>query len=166
MPGVRLDLFAQVLDVDVYRALKPLKVVSKDPIQKLRPGKCPARFSGQRATEADRKTIDRRNTEKLLSLMGDIPTEKRTARFMCWLCLADPEQVLIETHGTVEGLIAEVPVGIGGFGYDPVFFVPRLDRTVAQLDGEEKNAISHRGNAMRKLKPLLEELLQGKSGGV
>ena len=89
-----------------------------------------------------------------------MPTEKRTARFVCCLCLASPERILIETQGTLEGLITNEEIGVNGFGYDPIFFVPRLNKTVAQLTREEKNAISHRGNAIRKLKPLLDELLE------
>jgi len=123
------------------------------------PGVNSARFSGERAKGADRRVVDRRNMEKLLSLLQGVPTEKRTARFVCHLCLASPEKVLIETEGTLEGVIAEEPAGTAGFGYDPVFFVPQLRKTVAQLGDQEKNAVSHRGNAMRKLKPLLEELL-------
>ena len=130
------------------------------------PGVKSARFSGERAAGSDRQTIDRRNMEKLLSMLEGIAMEKRTARFVCCLCLAGSEKVLIETRGTVEGLIAETPVGTSGFGYDPVFFVPRLGRTVAQIDAKEKNAISHRGNAMRKLKPLLGELLEGRPDGI
>jgi len=61
----------------------------------------------------------------------------------------------------LEGLITDKEIGENGFGYDPIFFVPKLNKTVAQLTTEEKNAISHRGNALRKLKPLLEELLKG-----
>ncbi len=123
------------------------------------PGVNSARFSGARAQGADRGVLDRRNMEKLLSLLQSVPREKRTARFVCHLCLASPEKVLVETQGTVEGLITEEPAGTGGFGYDPVFLVPQLGKTVAQLGDQEKNAISHRGNAMRKLKPLLERLL-------
>ena len=130
------------------------------------PGVNSARFSGERAVGADRQTIDRRNMEKLLSMLEGIPMEKRTARFVCCLCLAGSEKVLIETRGTVEGLIAEEPAGTSGFGYDPVFLIPRLGRTVAQIDAEAKNAISHRGNAMRKLKPLLGELLEGRPDGI
>ena len=73
---------------------------------------------------------------------------------------ASPKKVLIETEGKLEGVIAEKEMGTNGFGYDPIFFVPKLNKTVAQLTHEEKNAISHRGNAIRKLKPLLEELLE------
>jgi XTP/dITP diphosphohydrolase len=124
------------------------------------PGVNSARFSGAKAEGADRKVVDRRNMEKLLSLLQGVPTEKRTARFVCCLCLAGPEKVLIETRGALEGLIAQEPIGTGGFGYDPVFLVPQLGKTVAGLGEEEKNAISHRGNALRKLMPLLDELFK------
>ncbi len=122
------------------------------------PGIESARFSGVKGE--DRNLIDRRNITKVLKLLEGVPTEKRTARFVCCLCLASPEEILIETQGTLEGLIAESPVGENGFGYDPIFFVPGLNKTVAQLTAERKNAISHRGNAIRKLKPLLDELLK------
>jgi len=125
------------------------------------PGVNSARFSGERPKEADRKVLDRRNMDKVLSLLQGVPPEKRTARFVCCLCLASPEKTLIETQGTLEGIIIDKPAGTGGFGYDPIFYVPRLDKTVAQLDEHEKNAISHRGNAIRKLKSLLDELLRG-----
>jgi XTP/dITP diphosphohydrolase len=126
------------------------------------PGVNSARFSGERPKGADRKVLDRRNMDKVLSLLKDVPAEKRTARFVCCLCLASPEKVLIETQGTLEGLIIDEPAGTGGFGYDPIFYVPRLGKTVAQLGEGEKNAISHRGNALRKLKPLLDELLSAR----
>jgi XTP/dITP diphosphohydrolase len=117
-----------------------------------------ARFSGKK--EKDRKLLDHKNMAKVLDLLQNTPKEKRTARFVCCLCLASPEKVLIEAEGRLEGLIAEEEVGQNGFGYDPIFFVPQLDKTVAQLTREEKNAISHRGNAIRKLKPLLDTLLE------
>ncbi|OHB61842.1 MAG: non-canonical purine NTP pyrophosphatase, RdgB/HAM1 family [Planctomycetes bacterium RBG_13_60_9] len=123
------------------------------------PGVNSARFSGERPRGADRKIIDRRNMGKVLSLLKGVPADKRTARFVCCLCLASPERILIETQGTVEGVIKTEPAGTGGFGYDPIFFVPSLGRTVAQLEDDQKNAVSHRGNAIRKLKPLLDNLL-------
>ena len=126
------------------------------------PGVKSARFSGEKPPGADRTLIDHRNMAKVLDLLKSVPTERRTARFVCCLCLAGPEKVLIETEGTVEGLITDREIGKNGFGYDPIFFVPNLKKTVAQLSREEKNAISHRGRAIRKLKPLLDELL-GKS---
>ncbi|MBN1508107.1 MAG: XTP/dITP diphosphatase [Sedimentisphaerales bacterium] len=124
------------------------------------PGVNSARFSGERPKGTDRKLLDRRNMEKVLSLLQGVPAEKRTARFVCCLCLASPEAVLLETQGSVEGIIIDQPAGTGGFGYDPIFYVPPLGKTVAQLDEDQKNAISHRGNAIRKLRPLLDELLR------
>jgi len=124
------------------------------------PGVKSARFaeSYRRDRKERRDSLDKKNIEKLLNLLKGISKEKRTARFVCCLCLASPEKILIETEGKLEGFIAEEETGANGFGYDPIFFVPKLDKTVAQLSREEKNAISHRGIAIRKLKPLLEEL--------
>ena len=124
------------------------------------PGVKTARFSGDKPKGADRTLIDHRNIAKTLELLKGVPQEKRTARFVCCLCLSSPERILIETEGTLEGLITVREIGRNGFGYDPIFFVPHLNKTVAQLTCEEKNAISHRGNAIRKLKPLLDELLR------
>jgi len=123
------------------------------------PGVKSARFSGEKLKDADRTLIDHRNIAKTLELLEGVPEEKRTARFVCHLCLASPERVLIETEGTLEGLITDREIGQNGFGYDPIFFVPQLNKTIAQLTAEEKNAISHRGNAIRKLKSLLQEFL-------
>lgn len=125
------------------------------------PGVKSARFSGEKTINDDGTLIDHRNIAKVLELLKDVPEEKRTASFFCCLCLASTEQILIETEGTLEGLITNKEIGKNGFGYDPIFFVPHLNKTVAQLTAEEKNAISHRGNAIRKFKPLLEELLCG-----
>jgi XTP/dITP diphosphohydrolase len=124
------------------------------------PGVKSARYSGDKTVNIDGSLIDHRNIAKVLELLEDVPQEKRTAKFFCSLCLASPEQVLIETEGVLEGLITKKEIGKNGFGYDPIFFVPHLNKTVAQLTSEEKNAISHRGNAIRKLKPMLEKLLK------
>lgn len=126
------------------------------------PGVKSARFSGDKLPGEERTLIDHRNIAKVLELLQGVPEEKRTARFVCRLCLASPKEVLIETEGTLEGVITECETGKNGFGYDPILFVPHLNRTVAQLMSEEKNAISHRGNAIRKLIPLLEELLMSR----
>lgn len=123
------------------------------------PGVRSARFSGERITDEARSLIDHRNVAKVLRLLEDVPVEKRTARFVCNLCLADGDEVLIEVQGTLEGIIAERGIGENGFGYDPIFFVPELEKTVAQLSAEEKNSISHRGNAIRKFRPLLEKVM-------
>jgi XTP/dITP diphosphohydrolase len=135
------------------------------------PGVKSARFAGVK--DKDRKVIDHKNIEKLLALLKNTPKAKRSARFVCCLCLASPpepekksggraspEKVLIETRGELEGIIIDEPAGENGFGYDPIFFVPKLNRTVAKLDSDEKNASSHRGNAIKKLKPLLKKLLK------
>jgi XTP/dITP diphosphohydrolase len=124
------------------------------------PGVKSARFSGEKLPDEDRTLIDHRNIAKVLKLLEGVSTEKRTARFVCCLCLASPEKILAETTGTLEGLITDKEIGTNGFGYDPIFFVPTLDKTVGQLTAKEKNAISHRGNAIRKLKPLLNKLLE------
>ena len=124
------------------------------------PGVRSARYSGEKTINDDGTLIDHRNIAKVLKLLEGVPRAKRTARFFCSLCLASPEQTLIETEGTLEGLITNEEIGKNGFGYDPIFFIPHLNKTVAQLTSEEKNAISHRGNAIRKLKPMLEKLLK------
>ncbi|MCK4293693.1 MAG: RdgB/HAM1 family non-canonical purine NTP pyrophosphatase [Planctomycetes bacterium] len=125
------------------------------------PGVKSARFSGEKLQGEDRTLIDHRNIAKVLELLKDVPKEKRTARFVCCLCLASPEEVLLETQGTLEGGIIDREIGSNGFGYDPIVFVPGLGKTVAQMTSEEKNSISHRGNAIRKLKPLLAAVLEG-----
>jgi XTP/dITP diphosphohydrolase len=125
-----------------------------------RPGVRSARFSGDRPAHKDRSLLDHRNMQKLLALLKGLPPEKRAARFVCALCLADPQKVLAEVQGVLEGVIAEAEAGSNGFGYDPVFFLPSLGKTVAQLTAAEKNAVSHRGRAAAKLRPLLLELLR------
>ena len=121
------------------------------------PGVKSARFSGEK--ELDRGLLDHKNMEKVLELLRGVPKEKRACRFVCNLCLANPQEILLETKGFLEGSITEEKMGENGFGYDPIFFVPELNKTVAQLSAEEKNSISHRGNAIRRLKPKLAVLL-------
>lgn len=122
------------------------------------PGVKSARFSGEK--EKDRGLLDHKNMVEVLRLLEGAPREKRTCRFVCNLCLASPQEILFETQGFLEGYITEEKMGENGFGYDPIFFVPKLNRTLAQLTSEEKNAISHRGNAIRKLKSKLIEMLR------
>ena len=122
------------------------------------PGIHSARFSGEKSEV--RTLIDHKNIAKVLELMKDVPVEKRAARFICSLCLASPKKVMIQTEGEVEGIIAEEKIGTSGFGYDPIFFVPKLGKTIAQITPKEKNKISHRGNAINKLKGMLTELLK------
>jgi XTP/dITP diphosphohydrolase len=129
------------------------------------PGVKSARFSGEKIKSEDRTLIDHRNIAKVLKMLDGVTEESRTARFICNLCLASTEEVLIETKGILEGFITGKEIGENGFGYDPIFFVSSLNKTVAQLTAEEKNAISHRGNAIREFKYKLEELMKKKKGG-
>lgn len=112
------------------------------------PGVYSARYSGEKAT-------DEENWKKLLRELEGIPAERRAARFRCAIALVgfDAEEHLFE--GVFEGLIAEAPRGTGGFGYDPVFFVPEAGRTAAELAPDEKNRISHRARALDALKAFL-----------
>lgn len=123
------------------------------------PGVKSARFSHEKKP-AKRQLLDHENMAKVLGLLKDVPEQERIGRFVCHLCLAEPDKILAEAEGTVEGLIAAEPLGENGFGYDPIFFVPALGRTFAQVSAEQKNAISHRGNAIRKLKPLLKKIIK------
>lgn len=104
---------------------------------------------------------DERNNRCVLSLLRELEAASegrvsRRARFVCALALARDGEVLLWAEGDVEGELLEAPVGADGFGYDPLFFVPRLGRTLAELDSGEKWAVSHRGNAFRELLEGLE----------
>ncbi|HZO12323.1 MAG TPA: RdgB/HAM1 family non-canonical purine NTP pyrophosphatase [Polyangiaceae bacterium] len=113
------------------------------------PGVHSARYAGEEGSRGDR---DRRNNEKLLAAMADVPSEKRSARFVCSMCVADPDGgILAETRGTYEGRIAFEPRGEGGFGYDPLLYLPDVDCTSAELTPDAKNARSHRGAAARAM---------------
>ena len=114
-----------------------------------RPGVYSARYAGENATDKDRYT-------KLLTEMKDVPDDKRTAHFVSSICCILDEKTIIKVEGTVEGKIAYQPKGEDGFGYDPVF-ITKNGKTFAQLSSDEKDAISHRGNALRKLK---EEIIK------
>ncbi len=96
---------------------------------------------------------------KLLDLMKDVPESRRTARFRCVIAVASPDGQIETCEGTLEGLIAPEPKGSNGFGYDPVFYIPDLGKHVAELTPEQKNAISHRGEALRKAKAILRRKL-------
>lgn len=109
-----------------------------------RPGILSARFAGEHATHAE-------NNEKLLALLAGVPPEKRRARFVCVAALAVPGGDLVFRRGEIAGYIAERPAGSGGFGYDPLFFVPRFGKTIAELDEGTKNRVSHRAKAFRKI---------------
>ncbi|EKK4080017.1 XTP/dITP diphosphatase [Cronobacter dublinensis] len=117
------------------------------------PGIYSARYAGADAS-------DRANLEKLLDALKEVPDDKRQAQFHCVLVYLrhaeDPTPLVF--HGVWPGVIARTPAGQGGFGYDPIFFVPSEGKTAAELTREEKSAISHRGQA---LKLLLEAMRNG-----
>ena len=110
------------------------------------PGVFSARYSG---THGD----DNGNNRKLLSELEGIPTEKRTAHFACAICVSFPDGSEVTATGKCEGYIGYEKKGTNGFGYDPLFMVG--DRSLAQMTAEEKDAISHRGNALKELQKIL-----------
>jgi len=124
------------------------------------PGVHSARYAaGEVAPDAPRAATDAANNAKLLDALADVPEEKRTARFVCHLALAADGEILLEARDTIEGRIARSPAGDNGFGYDPLFVVPEKGCTTAQLPPEQKNAISHRGKAVRTFAAKLQEYL-------
>ena len=102
---------------------------------------------------------DADNNATLLRQLEHVPDNQRTARFVCVLALADPlGRIILTTRDSVEGRILREPRGDNGFGYDPLFLVPELGKTTAELPPEQKHAISHRGKALRRMRELIEEL--------
>jgi XTP/dITP diphosphohydrolase len=112
------------------------------------PGIFTARYAGEHATDED-------NIEKLLDKLRDVPLAQRQARFVCSLALVFPDGKTFLEQGILEGIITLKPRGIKGFGYDPVFFVPTLDKTLSEVSIDEKNRISHRARALEKIKKHL-----------
>lgn len=92
----------------------------------------------------------------LINRLEGVPDEKRTARFVCAIAAVFPDGKELVVRGTVEGIIGYEEKGENGFGYDPIFYLPERECTTAELPSEEKNSISHRGNALRLMKDLLE----------
>jgi XTP/dITP diphosphohydrolase len=121
------------------------------------PGVRSARFSAPRPSDA-------RNTRKVLGLLGSLPATSRKARFVCVMVLAERGRVLAEFRGEVRGRIGLEPRGHNGFGYDPIFYYRPLGRTFAELPAAVKNAVSHRGRAVAKLRRFLEGVKGAPSG--
>jgi XTP/dITP diphosphohydrolase len=125
------------------------------------PGVQSARYAADRIPAGSpRAAVDAANNAKLLEKLQGVPDEKRTARFICHLALADGERILIETFDTVEGRISRQPRGDNGFGYDPLFEVVEAGCSMAELSQEQKNRISHRGKAVRHFAGLLQSVLK------
>ena len=113
------------------------------------PGVRSARYAGVGESRTER---DMANNAKLLRELKGTPPADRTARFVCSMCLADPPGTVVdETSGTMEGMIGSEPRGDNGFGYDPLFVLPRLACTSAELPPDKKNVLSHRGDALRQM---------------
>ncbi len=120
------------------------------------PGIYSARFAGPGKSDTD-------NNEKLLACLRNVPREKRTAAYHCAAALALPDKMIHVVEAAVRGFIADHPVGEGGFGYDPLFFYPDFGKTFAQVSSEMKHQVSHRGQALRKMREFLKGYLG--SGG-
>jgi XTP/dITP diphosphohydrolase len=114
------------------------------------PGVYSARFISPQTSYEERFRV-------ILERLKGVPMEQRTARFRCVITLAEPSGYHRSVEGIIEGVIAEAPRGNNGFGYDPIFLVPELGKTTAELAPEEKNRISHRGRAARLARTLLED---------
>jgi XTP/dITP diphosphohydrolase len=123
-----------------------------------RPGVRSARYAKDETSPAPPTDAD--NWRKLLKEMAGIPRERRQARFVCEIALAFPDGRTFTARGECAGVIALSPQGDQGFGYDPVFRLPELDRTMAELAPEAKNAISHRARALAALKELIASLIR------
>ncbi|MCI0576334.1 MAG: XTP/dITP diphosphatase [Chloroflexi bacterium] len=118
-----------------------------------RPGVYTARYGGAGLTSIQRY-------ERLLQELAGVPWKRRTARFRCMIALAGPDGLIGTAAGVCEGRIAWEPAGSGGFGYDPVFYLPDQGLTMAQLPAEEKHKISHRGRAVAAVAPLLRRAVK------
>ena len=114
------------------------------------PGVYSARYLGSETSYKERFRV-------ILERMKDLPPEKRSARFCCVIALADPSGTIRSVEGVVEGAIADRPRGSHGFGYDPIFLLPELGKTFAELGPAYKNRISHRARAARLARKLLED---------
>lgn len=113
------------------------------------PGPLSRRYAGENATDLERNDF-------LLVKLRDVPWEKRGARFRCVIAIAAPDGNVETCEGVCQGMIALEPKGEGGFGYDPIFYLPELERWMAELSLDEKNRISHRAKAAREARRLLE----------
>jgi XTP/dITP diphosphohydrolase len=116
------------------------------------PGVHSARYGGPHLSDGERNLL-------VLSRMRGVPPERRTARFVCVIAVALPDGTARFAEGECEGVIADEPRGVNGFGYDPIFLVPGLNRTMAELSPMEKNSISHRARALEKAREILCGLL-------
>ena len=118
-----------------------------------RPGIFSCRYAGPNAT-------DEMNIQKVLSELKGVSKERRTARFICSIALASPDELFFAVEGRCEGFITEEPKGKNGFGYDPIFYIPDYDKTFAELNSSIKNRISHRAKALEQFKERIMPLIR------
>lgn len=118
------------------------------------PGIYSARFAGEDTSYDIKNNI-------LLDRMEGVPDEERTARFVCAVAAVFPDGMVDVVRETIEGRVAYEPAGDNGFGYDPIFYVPEYGCTTAQMSPEQKNELSHRGKALRSMRAILKEKLDG-----
>lgn len=116
------------------------------------PGIYSARFAGEETSYDVKNCI-------LLDKLEGVPDEERTARFVCAVAAAFPDGTVETVRGTIEGSIAKEMLGENGFGYDPIFYVPEYGCTTAQMSPDRKNELSHRGNALREMRRIIEARL-------
>ena len=114
------------------------------------PGVHSARYAADQPHLADVNTDDEANNARVLRELKDVPREKRTGRFVCVLAAARDGTTLATFRGVAEGVILDAPRGTNGFGYDPLFYFPQIEKTFAELSAEEKASYSHRGAAFRQ----------------
>ncbi len=114
------------------------------------PGVHSARYAADQPHLADENTDDEANNARVLRELRKVPREKRTGRFVCVLAAARDRKTLATFRGTAEGVILDAPRGTNGFGYDPLFYFPKIQKTFAELSAEEKAQYSHRGVAFRQ----------------
>src|SRR6266498_1132027 len=114
------------------------------------PGVHSARYAADEPHAAENNTDDEANNAKLIREIKRVPPDKRTGRFVCWIAAARDGETLTVFEGKAEGMIQETPKGSNGFGYDPLFFFPEINKTFAELTAAEKAHHSHRGEAFRK----------------
>ena len=117
------------------------------------PGIYSARFMGEDTSYCIKN-------QSLVDRLEGVPVEKRTARFVCVIAAAFPDGTVCTTKGTIEGKIGYEERGENGFGYDPIFYLPDMSRTTAELSPEEKNAVSHRGKALAAMKEQIASYLK------
>ena len=117
-----------------------------------RPGIYSARYAGEEKS-------DEANIDKVLKELEGTKESERTARFVCAIAVAFPNKEPFTVRGTCEGFIGTERKGTNGFGYDPIFYVPSEQKMMAELTAEQKGAISHRGNAIKKLSFVLEDII-------